>query len=135
MPIELIVPDENESLDGMASRVATIIKLCRKQLGDAGGVILVRFPEGDGPLQPGDTSYLHLRSGHGNVWHRFGVPTEAEDPLTFNSAAVLMREWLADIGREDEVVCPAVWVHPDAGRPLPKYLLVTGAQFPGSPRR
>lgn len=137
MPYKFVCFKPETNREDWVKAIQILIRAATKAYGSQGGVIVV-FARNDGLVR-----YLEYSSISDYLWGDFNSQTHVEDPITFRSSkkAFAVAEKVQDeidASSCDEKykgdVCFAIWVHPDAGMPLEKYLKFTN-HYPGCPRQ
>lgn len=120
------VPDHVIPFDAADFETKELSKMA-KSLFPQGGIIIIGLNKNNELRYFNDNEFLH---------GEFGDPHHVEEPLVYMSApaAIKRLQKLKEENATDKLYL-ALWVHPDAGVPLEKYLKTTGNQFPGSPRQ
>ncbi len=98
-----------------------------RELHPVGGIIIVL-------LNKEGAYYYYSQS---EVAVKFGDPTRSESPITYYRLSAAKKK-LEKVRRDYwhfAGASLAMWVHPDAGMPLAKYMKMQGNRYPGSPRR
>jgi hypothetical protein len=136
MPFQPILFKEESTQEQRIKTLQILMGCAKRAYGSQGGIIMI-LARNDNVIQ-----YLEDSSLSDYYWSDFGSETKMEEPITFRSAKrafVLAEKIQNQIDLMDHrsnkfkgEVHFAIWVHPDAGAPLSKYLKMT-TRFPGSP--